>query len=107
MVPSENFGPVPAPPYEYEDRELHRAPVYELDVQVVEPPQHVINDLKEELQIDVDADLKKNMKVFSRKLDEQRRQLKQIEDTVVRQGNRVVSALREGPHDRIHDPVSI
>ncbi|KAE9390394.1 hypothetical protein BT96DRAFT_865607 [Gymnopus androsaceus JB14] len=104
MVPSENFGPVPAPPYEYEDRELHRAPVYELDVQVVEPPQHVINDLKEELQIDVDADLKKNMKVFSRKLDEQRRQLKQIEDTVVRQGNRVVSAIREGPHDRIHDP---
>ncbi|KIK58948.1 hypothetical protein GYMLUDRAFT_262272 [Collybiopsis luxurians FD-317 M1] len=69
-----------------------------------DPPQHVINDLKEELQVDIDSDLKKNMVVFRRKLDEQRRQLQQIEDTVVRQGNRIVDEVHKGPHNRIHDP---
>ncbi|KAJ3878209.1 hypothetical protein F5051DRAFT_287835, partial [Lentinula edodes] len=63
-----------------------------------------VNQLKQELQLDVDDDLKKNMTVFKRKLDEQQRQLQQIENTVINQGDRVISVAREGPHDRIHDP---
>ncbi|KAJ3891482.1 hypothetical protein GG344DRAFT_47310 [Lentinula edodes] len=70
------------------------------------PPAHEVNQLKQELQLDVDDDLKKNMTVFKRKLDEQQRQLQQIENTVINQGDRVISVVREGPHDRIHDPVS-
>ncbi|KAJ4481285.1 hypothetical protein J3R30DRAFT_3287521 [Lentinula aciculospora] len=68
-----------------------------------EPAAHIVNDLKEELQVDIDDDLKKNMEVFKRKLDVQQQLLLQIEDTVVRQGDRVVSVIREGPHYRIHD----
>ncbi|GAW07240.1 hypothetical protein LENED_009217 [Lentinula edodes] len=68
------------------------------------PPAHEVNQLKQELQLDVDDDLKKNMTVFKRKLDEQQRQLQQIENTVINQGDRVISVVREGPHDRIHDP---
>ncbi|KAF5364857.1 hypothetical protein D9757_012745 [Collybiopsis confluens] len=73
----------------------------EMDLQ---PPQRVINDLKEELKNNIDDDLKKNMVVFRRKLDEQRRQLAQVGDEVVRQGNRLASAIDRGPHDRIYDP---
>ncbi|KAF9059093.1 hypothetical protein BDP27DRAFT_1342146 [Rhodocollybia butyracea] len=68
------------------------------------PPQHIIKELKEELQIAVDDDLKKNMQIFMRKLDVQRRQLLDIEAAVIRQSNRVISAVRQGPHDRVHDP---
>ncbi|KAJ3809510.1 hypothetical protein F5876DRAFT_43739 [Lentinula aff. lateritia] len=68
------------------------------------PPAHEVNQLKQELQLDVDDDLKKNMAVFKRKLDEQQRQLQQIENTVITQGDRVISVVREGPHDRIYDP---
>ncbi|THV00763.1 hypothetical protein K435DRAFT_963848, partial [Dendrothele bispora CBS 962.96] len=39
-----------------------------------------------------------------RKFREQERQLKNIEKTVVKQGDRVVAAIREGAHDRVHDP---
>ncbi|KAK7047646.1 hypothetical protein VNI00_006414 [Paramarasmius palmivorus] len=60
--------------------------------------------LKKELENDVDIDLKNNVATFLRKFIEQQRQLVvQLERTIVREGDRVVSAVREGPHDRILD----
>ncbi|KAE9399207.1 hypothetical protein BT96DRAFT_702221 [Gymnopus androsaceus JB14] len=73
----------------------------DVDVKI---PQHVISNLKEELAVNIDDDLKKNLQVFNRKFDEQQRLLQHIEETVIRQGSRVISAFREGPHDRIYDP---
>lgn len=95
--PSEYPRAAPTRIYEYGTARDPRPP------ESTEPLIH----LKQELQLNVDEDLKKNMQVFGKKLDEQRRQLKQIEDAVVLQGNRVITAIREGPHDRIYDPVSL
>ncbi|KAF5344487.1 hypothetical protein D9758_014131 [Tetrapyrgos nigripes] len=67
-------------------------------------PDTLVAVIKEELNEDVDEGLKKNIKVYLRKFHEQERELKNIERTVIKQGNLVISALREGPHDRIHDP---
>lgn len=76
----------------------------------IEPSQHVINDLKEELRVNVDDDLKRNMPFFRRKFNEQRRQLQHLENTVIRHGDRVMKAVREGfqgPHERIGDLVCL
>ncbi|KAJ7468605.1 hypothetical protein FB451DRAFT_1177382 [Mycena latifolia] len=60
--------------------------------------------LKEEVNEDMETGLKRNMETFVRKLHEQQRQLEaKLEYTVIRQGDRVVAALREGPHDRVQD----
>ncbi|THU79583.1 hypothetical protein K435DRAFT_697508 [Dendrothele bispora CBS 962.96] len=64
----------------------------------------VVALVKEELNEDVDDVLKQNLKTYLRKFREQERQLKNIEKTVVKQGDRVVAAIREGAHDRVHDP---
>lgn len=62
--------------------------------------------VKKETKEDVDDFLEKNMVHFERKLELQKRQIvKQIEDVVIREGDRVISAL-SGPHDRIIDSVS-
>jgi hypothetical protein len=62
--------------------------------------------VKQETKEDVDDFLDKNMVHFEKKLELQKRQIvKQIEDVVIREGDRVISAL-SGPHDRIIDSVS-
>lgn len=74
------------------------------------PSQHVINDLKEELRVNINDDLKRNMPFSRRKFNEQRRQLQHLENTVISQGDRVVKAVREGfqgPHERIDDLVCL
>ncbi|KZP16060.1 hypothetical protein FIBSPDRAFT_66010 [Athelia psychrophila] len=60
-----------------------------------------LNPLKTELNQDVDEGLEKNMVVFRRQLDVQTRQL---EDIVIREGDRVIAAVTSGPHERILDP---
>jgi hypothetical protein len=64
-------------------------------------------ELKTELKEDVEVILEKNMVVFERKLAMQQEQLLAGMTTVVqREGDRVISAITSGPHDRILDPVS-
>lgn len=61
--------------------------------------------VKKETKEDVDVFLEENMVHFERKLELQKRQIvKQIENVVIREGDRVISAL-SGPHDRIIDSV--
>jgi hypothetical protein len=63
--------------------------------------------LRKDLREDVQEALQKNMAVFERKLDVQKRQIiNEIEGVVQREGDRVISAVTSGPHDRIKDPVS-
>ncbi|KAJ7727702.1 hypothetical protein B0H14DRAFT_3618757 [Mycena olivaceomarginata] len=63
-----------------------------------------LDDLKDELMTDVDAAIQKNLTVFSRKLEVQTRQIiDELSKVVERQGNRVISAIAAGPHDRIVD----
>ncbi|KAF8581694.1 hypothetical protein K439DRAFT_202072 [Ramaria rubella] len=64
-----------------------------------------LEDLKDELHLDPEAAIKKNMSVFSRKFEVQQRQLLQEMSLVVkREGDRVISAVTAGPHDKIIDP---
>jgi hypothetical protein len=62
--------------------------------------------MKKELEEDEEKSLEKNMRLFERKLEVQKKQLvKEIENIVIREGDRVISAL-SGPHEHIIDSVS-
>jgi hypothetical protein len=80
-------------------------------------------DLKEDLYTDPDAAIEKNMAVFNRKFEVQKRQIVQVvvfiamilnsrihreelSRMVRREGDRIISAVTGGPHERIIDPVS-
>jgi hypothetical protein len=52
--------------------------------------------------------IENNKKFFIRKFDNQRRQIQEdIERTVRQEGDRIISAVTAGPHERIVDPVRI
>ncbi|KAJ6481736.1 hypothetical protein C8R45DRAFT_1002875 [Mycena sanguinolenta] len=62
-------------------------------------------DLKDDLHLDPDAAMEQNMTKFSQKLDIQTRQITEEMDRIVqRQGDRIISAVTAGPHDKILDP---
>lgn len=65
-----------------------------------------LDQMKMEMKEDVGDSLRKNMEVFGRKLEVQKRQLLQeMKGTVRREGDRIISALA-GPLDLIIDSVS-
>jgi hypothetical protein len=62
--------------------------------------------LKPQLKQAVDTSLTNNMVVFERKLDVRKKQLLAEMETIVhREGDRILSAISSGPHDRIIDLV--
>ncbi|KAJ7849789.1 hypothetical protein B0H14DRAFT_3866764 [Mycena olivaceomarginata] len=62
-------------------------------------------DLKEDLHLDPGAATEKNMAVFVRKFEVQKRQIiDELSRVVQREGDRVISAVTAGPHDKIVDP---
>ncbi|KAJ7126471.1 hypothetical protein C8R43DRAFT_708313 [Mycena crocata] len=64
-----------------------------------------LEDLKDELSTDPDVAIEKNLTVFSRKFEVQKRQIiDELTKVVERQGDRVISAITAGPHDKIIDP---
>ncbi|KAJ7628556.1 hypothetical protein FB45DRAFT_40380 [Roridomyces roridus] len=64
-----------------------------------------LEDLKDELLSDVESAIEKNNQVFSRKLEVQKRQIvEEMSQIIAREGDRVISAITAGPHDRIIDP---
>ncbi|KAJ7223972.1 hypothetical protein C8J57DRAFT_1591283 [Mycena rebaudengoi] len=64
-----------------------------------------LEELKDELATDPDAAMEKNLTVFTRKFEVQKRQIiDELTKVVERQGDRVISALTSGPHDKIIDP---
>lgn len=63
--------------------------------------------LKEDLNTDPEDAVKKNLEIFSRKFEIQKRQLLEEMDRIVRrEGDRIISAINSGPHENIVDPVS-
>ncbi|KAK7443468.1 hypothetical protein VKT23_015641 [Stygiomarasmius scandens] len=65
---------------------------------------HTVKQLKLELSENIDHTLKTNMILFSKKLDVQKRDIKELQKSIARQGDRVITAIKEGPHDHIVDP---
>jgi hypothetical protein len=71
-------------------------------------PKLDLDDLKESLHTDPDAAMEKNMAKFNRKLEVQTRQIiDEVNRAIQREGDRVISAVNAGPHDRIIDPVRL
>ncbi|KAF8210104.1 hypothetical protein K438DRAFT_140561 [Mycena galopus ATCC 62051] len=63
-----------------------------------------LEDLKDELTVDPEAAIEKNLTVFSRKFEVQKRQIvDELTKVVEREGDRVISAVTAGPHDKIVD----
>ena len=65
------------------------------------------DDIKKELNANLDAVLAGNQKFFDQKFKEQRDQIKSVKDDIRREGDRVVGHVLAGPHDRILDKVGI
>ncbi|KAJ7757035.1 hypothetical protein B0H16DRAFT_1721499 [Mycena metata] len=62
-------------------------------------------DLKDDLHTDPDVAIEQNMTVFTRKFEIQKRQIiDELSRVVERQGDRIISAVNAGPHDKIIDP---
>ena len=63
-------------------------------------------ELQHEIKGDPAEAIEQNAEFFNRKFDIQRRQIMEdIARTVGREGDRIISAVTAGPHDRIVDPV--
>ena len=63
-------------------------------------------ELQHEIKGDPNEAIEKNAEFFNRKFDIQRRQIvEEIARVVNREGDRIISAVTAGPHDRIVDPV--
>ncbi|KAF8486675.1 hypothetical protein JB92DRAFT_3101334 [Gautieria morchelliformis] len=64
-----------------------------------------LDDLKEDLHTDPEVAMEKNMVHFSRKFEIQKRQIiEELSRVVRREGDRIISAVTSGPHDKINDP---
>ncbi|KAF8529736.1 hypothetical protein BU17DRAFT_79834 [Hysterangium stoloniferum] len=64
-----------------------------------------MEELLEDLRTNPDEAMEKNEKVFERKFEIQQRQItEQLTRTVRREGDRIISAIASGPHDRLLDP---
>jgi hypothetical protein len=79
---------------------------------VMERPRHAINfdlaKIQQEIQDDPAKAIEKNAESFNRKFEIQKRHIKDdIERAVSREGDRIISALEKGPHNRVLDPVRI
>lgn len=63
-------------------------------------------EIQHEIKDDPTDAIEKNAEFFNRKFDMQRRQIEEdIARTVRREGDRIITAVMAGPHDRIVDPV--
>ncbi|KAJ7126323.1 hypothetical protein C8R44DRAFT_980121 [Mycena epipterygia] len=63
-----------------------------------------LDDLKEDLHTDPDAAIEQNMAKFTRKFEVQKRQIiDELSRVVEHTGDRVISAVTAGPHDKIVD----
>ena len=65
-------------------------------------------EIQREIRDDPAVAVEKNAKLFDRKFDNQRRQIQRdIERAVSREGDRIISAVTAGPHERVLDSVHI
>jgi len=63
-------------------------------------------EIQHEIRDDPTDAIEKNAEFFNRKFDMQRRQIEEdVARAVRREGDRIITAVTAGPHDRIVDPV--
>jgi hypothetical protein len=70
------------------------------------PPVFDLVDVRKKLNENIADSLAQNMGSFQGKMNILKKQLEKIEDAVTRSGDRIISVIHSGPHDRIIDPVS-
>ncbi|KAF7376029.1 hypothetical protein MSAN_00017700 [Mycena sanguinolenta] len=64
-----------------------------------------LEELKDDLMVDPESAMETNLTVFSRKFEMQKQQIvDELTKVVEREGDRVISAVTAGPHDKIVDP---
>jgi len=64
-----------------------------------------VDNLKENIFEDPNAAVKKNLEVFERKFEDQRREIMAVKDAVHREGDRIVEIVQGRAHERIIDQV--
>ena len=65
-------------------------------------------EIQHEIRDDPTDAIQKNAEFFNRKFDMQRRQIEEdVARAVRREGDRIITAVTAGPHDRIVDPVGL
>ena len=62
-------------------------------------------ELRQEIKANPQEAIEKNSEFFGRKLEIQRREIEEITRAFNRGGDRIISAIISGPHERIADPV--
>ncbi|KAJ6499432.1 hypothetical protein C8R45DRAFT_115543 [Mycena sanguinolenta] len=69
------------------------------------PKTSALEELKDDLMVDPESAMDANLTVFSRKFEMQKQQIvDELTKVVEREGDRVISAVTAGPHDKIVDP---
>lgn len=73
------------------------------------PPDRSIQDevleVRKETQKDIGKILEENKKTFDQRFEAQRAQIEEVRSTVVKEGDRIISTIVSGPHDRIVNKV--
>jgi hypothetical protein len=64
-----------------------------------------LSQLKAELSRNLEDTIAENRKAFEGKWGLQIKKIKELKNHVTHEGDRIIAAIREGPHDRIIDPV--
>lgn len=64
-----------------------------------------IQELRKETQKDLEKILEESREAFERKFEAQRAQIEDVRNTVVKEGDRIISTMVSGPHDRIVNKV--
>jgi hypothetical protein len=68
---------------------------------------YTFEDLQDDLKADIDQLLEKNLERFSRKIKAQNERIaEKVTNEVIKSGERVLSRLERGPHERLRDHVS-
>lgn len=72
------------------------------------PKKFDLAEIQHEVREEPAVAIEKNAEFFNRKFDIQRRQIQEdIDHAVRREGDRIISAVTAGPHERILDPVRL
>ena len=64
-----------------------------------------VDNFKENIFEDPNAAVKKNLEVFLRKFEDQRREIMAVKDAVHREGDRIAEIVQGKAHERISDQV--
>lgn len=65
----------------------------------------MLEEVRRDLAKDLEVILAENSGIFYQKFEAQQRQIEQVHDAVLKEGDRVINTIISGPHDRIVNKV--